>query len=379
MRNPRARLVGEVGKLALRGPDAKHGWERHRWHTDDVQLYPDAFATYEDVPRLFREHILPGHLPAGPLLAERDSVVTLGSCFAQELREVLELANFGSTSFWIPSGLNNTYALLDFISWAVTGSATHRAYRYERSSDGEIGEWTPEEERESFERYFREAGAFVFTLGLAEVWTDRENGRVFWRGVPENVYDERRHEFRLTTVAENEENIREIVRVIHSVNPTAPIVLTLSPVPLLATFRDMSCMTADCVSKSVLRVALDNVMADRTKNVYYWPSFELVKWAGSAFDWRAWGEDARHAHRYLVQCIVNEFVEAFYGPELAERLRRDRHQLDPPHVVRRRVRPAARFSERVRSKIARETGLLRRRNADGTEPRGLGSGRSRPA
>ena len=144
----------------------------------------------------------------------------------------------------------------------------------------------------------------------------------------------------MTTVAENEENIREIVRIIQTVNPSAPIVLTLSPVPLLATFRDMSCMTADCVSKSVLRVALDNVMADRPENVYYWPSFELVKWAGSALDWRAWGEDARHAHRYLVQCIINEFVESFYGPELGDRLRRDRHQLAPPHPVRRRLRRA---------------------------------------
>jgi hypothetical protein len=355
--------VGEVGRVGLQGPDEVHGWGRHRWHADDVRLYPDAFPAYDDVPRLFRDHILPGHAPEEPLLVETDSVVTLGSCFAQELREVLELARFGSSSFWVPSGLNNTYALLDFVSWAATGSATHRAYRYERADDGEIGEWRPEEEREAFERYFREAGAFVFTFGLSEVWTDRENGRVFWRGVPEHVYDAGRHEFRLTTVAENEENIREIVRVIQSVNPGAPIVLTLSPVPLLATFRGVSCMTADCVSKSILRVALDNVMAERPANVFYWPSFELVRWAGSAFDWRAWGKDARHAHRYLVQCIVYQFVESFYGLELAERLRRDAHQLAAPHPLRRRLHTVGSVSARLRRRLAREA-----------KSRGLGRG-----
>lgn len=342
-----------------------------------MNLYPDSFATYDDVPRLFREHILTGHVPDRPLLSEQDTVVTLGSCFAQELREVLELARFGSSSFWIPSGLNNTYALLDFVSWAVTGSATHRGHRYERSAGGGIAEWSPDEERASYEQYFRTAGAFVFTLGLAEVWTDRENGRVFWRGVPEEVYDAQRHEFRLTTVAENEENIREIIRVITSVNPAAPIVLTLSPVPLLATFRDISCMTADCVSKSVLRVALDNVMAERPQNVYYWPSFELVKWAGSAFDGRAWGEDARHADRYLVQCIVNEFVESFYGHELAERLRQSAHQLDPPHRLRRGVRQATRFSTRVRNRIAREAAARARGRATSSEQTGLGSSHGR--
>jgi GSCFA family len=259
------------------------------------------------------------------------------------------------------------------VSWAVTGSATHRAHRYERSTDGAIAEWSPESERATYEQHFREAGAFVFTLGLAEVWSDRENGRVFWRGVPEEIYDTARHEFRITTVAENEENIRELVRLLHAVNPAAPIVLTLSPVPLLATFRDISCMTADCVSKSVLRVALDNVMVERPENVYYWPSFELVRWAGSALDWRAWGDDARHADRYLVQCIVNEFVESFYGHEVAERLRRSRHQIAPPHPLRRTVRSAVRLSHRVRSKVAREAGALARRRTAGGEQSELGS------
>jgi len=86
---------------------------------------------------------------------------------------------------------------------------------------------------------------------------------VFWRGVPKDVYDEKRHVFRLTTVDENADNLTRLVEVVRQVNPTAPIILTLSPVPLLATFREISCLTADCVSKSVLRVALDQVMSRR--------------------------------------------------------------------------------------------------------------------
>ena len=68
---------------------------------------------------------------------------------------------------------------------------------------GEIEEWKPEEERAGYHDLFAEAGAFVFTFGLAEVWQDRETGGVFWRGVPDSIFDSDRHVFRLTTVEEN--------------------------------------------------------------------------------------------------------------------------------------------------------------------------------
>ena len=354
-RSRRDRLPGAFGSLALPGPDQVHGWGQYRWHQEKVNAFPEALSLYDDVPRLFRDHILGGHVPSEPLLTETDTVVTLGSCFAQELREVLELARFGSSNLWVPSGLNNTFALLDFVSWATTGSATHRAYRYERSSGGEIVEWEAEREQETYREYFLRAGAFVFTLGLAEVWVDAETDQVFWRGVPEHIFDERRHEFRLSTVAENEQNVREMIRHVRAANPKAPIVLTLSPVPLQATFRDISCLTADCVSKSVLRVALDSVMLDGLENVYYWPSFELVKWAGPAFDWRAYGPDARHVHRYLVECIVSAFVESFYGSEAAlvlqDRLRDGGQRERPPHRVRLGLHEIARRRRRVRHKL----------------------------
>jgi hypothetical protein len=368
MRRPSATESADPGQLGALSPheptSGRRSWAMHRWHKENVQLFPKPLSLYDDVPRLFRDHILPGHCPQRPLLTEHDTVVTLGSCFALELRQVLELARFASGSFWIPSGLNNSFAILDFVSWCITGEGTSRAYRYERSSDGEIKEWLPEEERQRYLAHIAEAGAFVFTLGLAEVWSDRETGGVFWRGVPEDVFEEGRHVFRLSSVEENERNIVETIRLIRSVNPDAPIVLTLSPVPLEATFRDISCMTADCVSKSVLRVALDRVMSGEPENTYYWPSFELVKWAGSAFDWRAWEGDARHARRYLVYCIVDAFVEAFYGPALAanvrERLRDSGWATSEPHRLRRGLTESRRQSRALAARAGRAPARLRR-------------------
>jgi hypothetical protein len=184
-------------------------------------------------------------------------------------------------------------------------------------------EWTPDYKRKSYAEFFSGIGAFVFTIGLAEVWQDRETGGVFWRGIPDDIFDANRHIFRLTTVDENAQNLARMIEIIRKLNPTAPIVLTLSPVPLMATFRDISCLTADCVSKSVLRVALDQVMSTKPANVYYWPSFEIVKWVGANLPSASYGRkgEARAIHRPLVELIMDEFVEAFYTPAARDVIR----------------------------------------------------------
>ncbi len=332
----RAARVGVIGYMDGRilprespeRPWVKGGW-KHGWYMPNVNAYPLFQELFDqDVPRVIREHVLPGHLPEKPLLDETKSVVTLGSCFARELRAVLSAAGVESTRFWIPSGLNNTFAILDFFSWCVTGEETGRGFRYERSESGEIKEWKPQDERQAYAAAFASAGAFVFTIGLAEVWQDRETGGVFWRGVPDDIFDANRHVFRLTTVDENAENIRRIIALVRQLNPTAPIILTLSPVPLLATFREISCLTADCVSKSVLRVALDLVMSGDLSGVYYWPSFEIVKWVGANLPWSAYGEEgkARDVNRRLVAEIIDAFIESFYTPAAIASMRQRQAQ-----------------------------------------------------
>jgi hypothetical protein len=327
----KAERTGLVGQLdAPYYPEAAPGarWVKdglkHGWYLPETNAYPREQSAFDgDLGQLIREAVLPGHTPATPPLDEHQSIITLGSCFARELREVLNASGIPATRFWIPSGLNNTFAILDFLSWCVTGAQTGHGFRYERGAGGDIREWTPEAEREAYAESLARAGAFVFTIGLAEVWQDRETGGVFWRGVPADVFNADRHVFRLTTVDENTRNLREIVALVRQVNTHAPIVLTLSPVPLLATHRHISCLTADCVSKSVLRVALDQAMADGTAGLYYWPSFEIVKWVGANLPRSAYGDKghSRDVDRGLVTAIIDAFIDAFYTPSAVAAIR----------------------------------------------------------
>lgn len=316
------KVVGHLGAVT---PRADHSWvvgaSKHGWYIPALNTYPDDQGVFEgDLGTLMRDWVLPGHVPPAPMLREQQSVITLGSCFARNLRSTLARSGVNASQFWIPSGLNNTFAILDFFSWCVMGAQTGRGFRYERNKSGEIQEWNPVAERDTYVEAFKEAGAFVFTIGLAEVWQDRETGSVFWRGIPNEIFDANRHVFRLSTVDENAANLRQTIALIRQLNPTAPIVLTLSPVPLLATFREISCLTADCVSKSVLRVALDQVMADARPNVYYWPSFEIVKWVGASLAWPSY-QTPRDPSRVLVNAIINEFLAAYYVPDALARMK----------------------------------------------------------
>ena len=90
-------------------------------------------------------------------------------------------------------------------------------------------------------------------------------------------FDEKKHGFRLSSVEENTHNLKKIYSTIKKHLPNAKIIFTLSPIPLMATFRPQACITANTVSKSILRVALDNLMASNNKDLFYFPSYEITK------------------------------------------------------------------------------------------------------
>ena len=110
--------------------------------------------------------------------------------------------------------------------------------------------------------------------------------------------------------------MRRIIDLIHLERPGLPIVLTLSPVPLRATFEPISCFAADCLSKSILRAAIGEVTAgSQAANVHYWPSFEIVRWMGGHLAVSMYGEDGntRHVNRFAVKMIVDSFMRHYYS------------------------------------------------------------------
>ena len=172
--------------------------------------------------------------------------------------------------------------------------------------------------REHSRRALAGAEVLILTLGLTEIWQDREDGSVIC--LPAGAYvneggDMRRYEFRVSRHAENLANLERIHAVMARHNPGCRIVVTVSPVHLWATFRtDADVLSASCNSKSTLRAAADEFAA-RHDNVFYFPAFEMATMyqplAGKSFF--AEGRENFHVNKQTVKFIMNHFFK-WYAP-----------------------------------------------------------------
>lgn len=303
-------LVGSLTGAAI--------WtESEPWNfaRETTAFFPREPAEFADLPRIVERYILQGMLPEeAPFDARTSQLLTMGSCFAQNLRNTLAEKGLLADWLFVPPGLNNTFALRDFVDWCLTGNRANSAFWYDEHARGGAVRWEPQQEHQAYREVFEAVDGIVLTIGLAEVWFEEPSGRVFWRGVPKSLYDGARHKCRISTVAENRANISHIIRAVRAVRPELPIVLTLSPIPLKAAFGGASIFAADCVSKSTLRVAIHEVLTEGDAGLYYWPSFEMVRWLGSHIGESLFGEDGnpRHVNRSVVRMAVEAFIRHFY-------------------------------------------------------------------
>lgn len=157
----------------------------------------------------------------------------------------------------------------------------------------------------------------VFTLGLTEAWCSSRDGTVYplAPGVaaePERPED---FEFRNFTYEEVRDDVRRFVGIIKEANPAARILLTVSPVPLTATYTDEHVLVATTHSKSILRAVASAATAEHD-NVYYFPAYEIV--TGNFSRGRYFEDNLRSITAEGVGHVMRVF-EATYGLGPGER------------------------------------------------------------
>jgi len=289
------------------------GKKRHAhatWYRgENTNFHPMRESLAE--PGAVERYIGQGWFPAEPFISKDTYITAFGSCFAAEVTRFL-LANgyrvFGDDlrldAHVIRSGegIVNTAAVRQQFEWAFDGRAPVSAVWHDKD-----GAQVPvsAEIREATRGIFEKTDVFILTLGLSEVWCDKITGDVFWRAVPREHFDPARHGFRVLGAEENRQNLTAIYRKIRTHRPEARIVLTLSPVPLAATFRPVSCVTANSVSKASLRIAIDEVVREFSADdrLHYFPSYEMV----TSFIDNPMGPDLRHPRRETVDAIMETF------------------------------------------------------------------------
>ena len=167
-------------------------------------------------------------------------------------------------------------------------------------------------------RAFERLDVFIFTLGLTECWAAAGDGAVFpvAPGVAGGTYDPARYTFVNLSVDEVVADMTTFITSLRSVNPSARIILTVSPVPLMATAIDRHVLVSTVYSKSVLRVAAER-LADSVADVAYFPSYEVV--TGPSSRGRYFAEDLRSITEPGVAHVMSLFFRsATTRPQVAD-------------------------------------------------------------
>jgi len=133
---------------------------------------------------------------------------------------------------------------------------------------------------------FHKATVFVFTLGLTEAWQSKVDGSVFpaCPGTISGIFDEDKHEFKNFSVEEITEDLTKFIELLRESNPRLRFIITVSPVPLVATATKSHVLLASTYSKSVLRVVAENV-SNLLKDVSYFPAFEIITGPQAPFEY----------------------------------------------------------------------------------------------
>ncbi|KPF64062.1 hypothetical protein IP79_07685 [Porphyrobacter sp. AAP60] len=160
-------------------------------------------------------------------------------------------------------------------------------------------------------KLFAEVDVLVFTLGLTEAWHSTVDGAVFPlcpMAVSPEV-DAGSYEPVNFTHSEVLEDLNAFLTQLRGVNPGVKVLLTVSPVPLVATFENRHVLVSTTASKAILRSVADEVCRN-DPSVFYFPSFEIVAnpyFEASYFD----PADARSVKSEGVAHVMSVFLKHY--------------------------------------------------------------------
>lgn len=294
----------------------------------------------------------PGHINpvvSAPLIRREQAIASLGSCFAQRLARRIQARGFA-------------YLITEPAPAGMTGEqARHKGYGVYSARYGNV--YTARQALQLFERafghfqpqesvwqrgdrfvdpyrpvvdsdgfatidallrdrehhlscvrsMFQEADWIILTLGLTEAWYARGDGAVFplAPGIAGGCYDPLRHACVNFSARQTADDLATLVRHIASVNPKAHILLTVSPVPIAATFENRHVLVSSTFTKAALRVAVDEVER-QFDNVVYFPAYEIA--TSPAASQHYFEDDLRHLSELGVEHVMRAFESYFEAP-----------------------------------------------------------------
>lgn len=272
------------------------------------------------------------------LLKSTDKVVSAGSCFASNLIPYIESAGIKYIrTEKIPKIFSDLGENLGYANFSAAYGNIYTARQLLQMYKRSLGEFHPEEYYwqeghcvidpfrpglkfpaltvEEFKWLtkhhlnnvrvaFESADVFIFTFGLTEAWVSAKDGAVFpaCPGTIAGKFNTHNHKFKNFTVTEIVQDMSEFIELLQSRNKKIRFILSVSPVPLVATATNQHVLNATTYSKSVLRVAAEE-LAKKFENVKYFPAFEIVTSIPAPKDF--FEPDLRNVSKHAVEIVMD--------------------------------------------------------------------------
>lgn len=276
-----------------------------------------------------------------PLITPQDRVASAGSCFAANLVPYLEgsgltylrteqrhpvFANLPADNYSydkFSAAYGNVYTVRQMLQlvqrargkftpqedrWHVDGKVIdpyRPGLRYPARSDREFDVLT-RRHLKAVKEALKQCTVLIFTLGLTEGWVSQADGAVFpaCPGTIGGTFDPEQHAFHNFTIDEVRDDLDAMIAEFRGMNRNARIILTVSPVPLVATATERHVVAATTYSKAVLRVAAEH--ATRHRNVVYFPAYEIVTSSAAGDDY--FEPDRRNVSKRAVDTVMDAFL-----------------------------------------------------------------------
>jgi hypothetical protein len=288
--------------------------------------------------------------PDGKFEIERSTaIVSAGSCFAQRIADRLRKDGYNYLvtepgARWLSEDqrtkfdygrysarYGNVYTTLQMVQLLERAIGTYGPEEsvWTRDAGGFVDPFRPSVQPEGFasvleleedrrqhlactRRAFEECEVFIFTLGLTEVWCDTRDGAAYpmcpGRGV--GSFDASRYAFRNLGVVENVDLLSRFAVSLRKINPAVKVLLTVSPVPLIATYSHDHVLRATSHSKAVLLAAAREIQ-NRYEHVDYFGSYELL-WS-PCMPPDGFGADSRTITTAGVERVMRSFYRHYAG------------------------------------------------------------------
>lgn len=250
----------------------------------------------------------------------KDSIVLIGSCFAENIGAYLHenkfniLLNANGIIF-------NPQTICDVIKRSINKieydnniilKRHHLFYSYlHHSSINEISETGLIQKiniiNHSLNNHIAKADYLILTFGSAYAYFNTELKLTVanCHKQPSNLFQKQLIDLKSMVM-----NYIQLIQELQQINPKLKLIFTVSPVKYL---KDG--LEENFISKSTLRLAIHQIIS-QTKNTYYFPAFELVN--DDLRDYRFYKEDLAHPNEQAINYVWEKFSETYFNNETIE-------------------------------------------------------------